>query len=70
MEKEEILQLAQIKVAQAAQLLQKAGEELLGEEAEAMFSICSLTFRPSLGFLDALRSGACLPWEPSPPRLG
>jgi hypothetical protein len=36
MEKEEILQLAYIKVAQAAQLLQKAGEELLAEEAEEL----------------------------------
>jgi hypothetical protein len=36
MKKEEILQLAYIKVAQAAQLLQKAGEELLAEEAEEL----------------------------------
>jgi hypothetical protein len=36
MDKEELLQLAYIKVAQAAELLQKAGEELLAEEAEAL----------------------------------
>ena len=36
MEKEELLQLAYIKVAQAAELLQKAGEELLAEEAETL----------------------------------
>jgi hypothetical protein len=32
----ELLQLAYIKVAQAAQLLQKSGEEPLAEEAEAL----------------------------------
>ena len=32
MDKEELLQLAYIKVAKAAQLLQSAGEELLAEE--------------------------------------
>jgi hypothetical protein len=36
MDKEELLQLAYIKVAKAAQLLQSAGEELLAEEAEAL----------------------------------
>jgi len=36
MTKKELLQLAYIKVAQAAELLAKAGEELLAEEAEAL----------------------------------
>ena len=36
MEKVELLQLAYIKVAKAAQLLQMAGEEALAEEAEAL----------------------------------
>lgn len=36
MEKQELLQLAYIRIAQAAQLLQKAGEEPLAEEAEAL----------------------------------
>jgi hypothetical protein len=36
MEKEELLRLAYIRVAQAAQLLQSAGEEQLAEEAEAL----------------------------------
>ncbi len=36
MEKEEMLQLAYIKVAKAAQLLQMAGEEPLAEEVEAL----------------------------------
>jgi hypothetical protein len=36
MEREELLRLAYIKVAQAAELLAKAGEELLAEEAEAL----------------------------------
>jgi hypothetical protein len=36
MDKEELLQLAYIKVAKAAQLLQMAGEEPLAEEAEAL----------------------------------
>jgi hypothetical protein len=36
MEKEQFLQLAYIKVAQAAELLTKAGEDLLAEEAEAL----------------------------------
>ena len=36
MDKEELLQLAYIKVAKAAQLLQEAGEEPLAEEAEAL----------------------------------
>jgi len=36
MEKEELLQLAYIKVAKAAELLQMAGEEGLAEEAEAL----------------------------------
>lgn len=36
MEKQQFLQLAYIKVAQAAELLTKAGEDLLAEEAEAL----------------------------------
>jgi hypothetical protein len=36
MDKVELLQLAYIKVAKAAQLLQMAGEEPLAEEAEAL----------------------------------
>ena len=36
MDKEELLQLAYIKVAKAAELLQTAGEEPLAEEAEAL----------------------------------
>jgi hypothetical protein len=36
MDKEELLQIAYIKVAKAAELLQQAGEELLAEEAEAL----------------------------------
>jgi len=36
MEKDEVLQLAYIKVAKAAELLQTAGEEALAEEAEAL----------------------------------
>jgi hypothetical protein len=36
MEREELLRLAYIEVAQAAELLAKAGEELLAEEAEAL----------------------------------
>jgi hypothetical protein len=36
MEKQELLQLAYIRIAQAGQLLQKAGEEPLAEEAEAL----------------------------------
>ena len=36
MDKEELLGLAYIKVAKAAQLLQEAGEEPLAEEAEAL----------------------------------
>ncbi len=36
MDKEELLQLAYIKVAKAAELLQMAGEEPLAEEAEAL----------------------------------
>ena len=36
MDKEELLGLAFIKVAKAAQLLQEAGEEPLAEEAEAL----------------------------------
>jgi len=36
MDKVELLQLAYIKVARAAQLLQMAGEEPLAEEAEAL----------------------------------
>jgi hypothetical protein len=36
MDKEELLELAYIKVAQAAQLLQKAGEEPFADEAEAL----------------------------------
>jgi hypothetical protein len=36
MDKKELLQLAYIKVAKAAQLRQSAGEELLAEEAEAL----------------------------------
>jgi hypothetical protein len=36
MENEELFQLAYIKVAKAAQLLQMAGEEQLAEEAEAL----------------------------------
>jgi hypothetical protein len=36
MDKEELLQLAYLKVGQAAELLQQAGEELLAEEAEAL----------------------------------
>jgi hypothetical protein len=36
MDKEELLELAYIKVAQAAQLLQKAGEEPFEDEAEAL----------------------------------
>ena len=36
MDKEELLEFAYIKVAQAAGLLQKAGEEPLAEEAEAL----------------------------------
>jgi hypothetical protein len=36
MDKEELLQIAYIKVAKAAELLRQAGEELLAEEAEAL----------------------------------
>jgi hypothetical protein len=36
MEKQELLQLAYIKVAKAAEMLQMAGEEGLAEEAEAL----------------------------------
>jgi hypothetical protein len=36
MDKEQLLQLAYLKVGQAAELLQQAGEELLAEEAEAL----------------------------------
>ncbi len=36
MEKQELLQLAYIRIAQTAQLLQKSGEEPLAEEAEAL----------------------------------
>ena len=36
MEKEQFLQLAYIKIAQSAELLTKAGEDDLAEEAEAL----------------------------------